>query len=61
MHKSEGMTIGLLGVDLKGVFEAGMTYVALSRGVSLDRMCLHNFSIRGVMTNRKWGWRHAGT
>lgn len=55
------MTIDLLDVDLKGVFEVGMTYVALSRGVSLDRMCLHNFSIRGVMTNRKWGWRHAGT
>lgn len=55
------MTIDLLDVDLKGVFEAGMTYVALSRGVSLDRMCLHNFSIRGVMTNRKWLLGRTGT
>ena len=47
------MTIDLLDVDLQGVFEAGMTYVALSRGVAVDRMCLHNFSLRGVMTNSK--------
>lgn len=30
------MTIDLLDVDLRGVFEAGMTYVALSRGVALE-------------------------
>ncbi len=47
------MTIDLLDVDLRGVFEAGMTYVALSRGVALNRMCLRNFSIRGVITNKK--------
>lgn len=49
------MTIDLLDVDLKGVFEAGMVYVALSRGVALNRMCLHNFSMRGVITNKKFG------
>lgn len=47
------MTIDLLDVDLRGVFEAGMTYVALSRGVSADRMKLRNFALRGVRVNRK--------
>ena len=48
------MTIDLLDVDLHGVFEVGMTYVALSRGVSIDRMKLRNFSMRGIRTNPKW-------
>ena len=54
IHKSQGMTIDLLDVDLRGVFEVGMTYVALSRGVSIDRMKLRNFSMRGIRTNPKW-------
>lgn len=47
------MTIDFLDADLKGVFEDGMTYVALSRGVSIERMKIRNFSIRGVRTNPK--------
>ena len=48
------MTIDLLEVDLTGVFEAGMTYVALSRGVRSDRMCVRGFRESEVKTNKKW-------
>lgn len=48
------MTIDFLDADLKGVFEDGMTYVALSRGVAIDRMKIRNFTIRGVRTNPKY-------
>lgn len=54
------MTIDLLDVDLHGVFEVGMTYVALSRGVSMERMKLRNFSMRGIRTNPKWCARVLG-
>ena len=60
IHKSQGMTIDLLDVDLHGVFEVGMTYVALSRGVSMERMKLRNFSMRGIRTNPKWCARVLG-
>ncbi len=44
IHKSQGMTIDSLLVDLRGVFEYGQAYVALSRGVSLERMQVLNMS-----------------
>ena len=47
------MTIDLLEVDLHGVFEAGMTYVALSRGVSVDHMRVVGFSMSGLKTSPK--------
>ena len=49
------MTIDLLDVDLHGVFEVGMTYVALSRGVSMERMRVTGFSAQSVRSNPKWG------
>lgn len=35
IHKSQGMSISRLEVSLGDIFDAGMGYVALSRGVSL--------------------------
>jgi ATP-dependent DNA helicase PIF1 len=39
----QGMTIDLLEVSMKGIFEYGQAYVALSRAVSLDRVRVRDF------------------
>lgn len=51
IHKSQGMTIDLLDIDLSGAFEISQAYVALSRGVGLDRMRVRNFSKDSVKTS----------
>ena len=38
IHRSQGMTIDCLSVNLTGAFESGLPYVALSRAVSLERL-----------------------
>lgn len=48
VHKSQGMTIDLLDVDLRGAFEISQAYVAISRGVGLDRMRVRNFRRESV-------------
>ena len=45
------MTIDWLDVDLRGVFAPGMTYVALSRGVSCDHMAVRGFRRGEVKTD----------
>ena len=47
------MTINWLEVDLTGVFECGMTYVALSRGVDIRQMAVRGFAERDLKTSRK--------
>lgn len=51
IHKSQGMTIEALEVDLHGVFEYGQAYVALSRAVSLSRLRVRHYSPSVVLTS----------
>ena len=43
VHKSQGMTIPHLSLSLKGVFEYGQAYVALSRATKLDSLNIKGF------------------
>jgi len=43
VHKSQGMTIPNLEVNLRGVFEFGQAYVAMSRGVTLGGLKVKGF------------------
>ena len=43
IHKSQGMTIDWLKVDLSGCFSSGQAYVACSRGTSVSTMEIKNF------------------
>lgn len=43
IHKSQGMSISSLRVDLADVFESGQSYVALSRAVALERLIVSGF------------------
>ena len=53
IHKSQGMTIDCLEVDLEGCFEYGQAYVALSRATSFDELRIINFSARCVKAHPK--------
>jgi hypothetical protein len=53
IHKSQGMTIDLLHVDLKGCFAPGQAYVACSRGRSLKSMTVVNFDPNEIKTSKK--------
>lgn len=44
IHKSQGQTISRLSVDLKGVFEYGQAYVALSRAIDSSNLQVKNFT-----------------
>lgn len=52
IHKSQGQTIERLRIDLGKSFECGMSYVALSRGVSLETVQVVNFSEAKVKTHQ---------
>jgi ATP-dependent DNA helicase PIF1 len=43
IHKSQGMTVDLLEVDLEGAWEEGQVYVAISRARSMDRLRVLNY------------------
>jgi len=53
VHKSQGMTIPNLTVNLKGVFEFGQAYVALSRATVLKLLTLRGFSASSFRAHPK--------
>ena len=53
VHKSQGMTIPNLAVSLRGVFEYGQAYVALSRATKLDLLTLRGFDERAFKAHPK--------
>lgn len=53
IHKSQGMSIDLLEVDLRDVFEAGQAYVALSRARTLEGLRVLGYDPSRFWTNPK--------
>lgn len=51
IHKSQGMTIDWLNVNLKGCFAPGQAYVACSRGRGLHQMTVENFHVSEIRTS----------
>jgi ATP-dependent DNA helicase PIF1 len=53
IHKSQGMTIDCLEVDLRGCFEYGQAYVALSRATAFEQLRVLNFEPQQVKAHPK--------
>ena len=53
IHKSQGMTIGLLETNVGRCFDYGQCYVALSRAVSLEHLCVKDFDTKRVRVHPK--------
>mgnify|MGYP003384170760 CR=1 FL=1 len=51
MHKSQGMSIDRLIVDLDGIFEVGQAYVAISRSTGCDGLQILNYSPKCIHTD----------
>jgi ATP-dependent DNA helicase PIF1 len=53
VHKSQGMTLDKVEIDLNGIFEYGQAYVALSRAKSHYNLSLKNFTCRSCKAHPK--------
>jgi hypothetical protein len=53
IHKSQGLTLDFVIVDLAGAFAEGQVYVALSRARSREGLQVRNFAPDRVRTNRR--------
>jgi len=53
MHKSQGMTLDHVTVDLAGVFSSAQVYVALSRASDEEHLELRNFSVNKVRADER--------
>lgn len=52
IHKSQGLTLDYVMMDLSNCFACGQAYTALSRGRSLNRIRVHGFSADSVKVHR---------
>ncbi|CAJ0960126.1 unnamed protein product, partial [Mesorhabditis belari] len=53
IHKSQGLTLDAVEMDLQKIFAEGQTYVALSRARSLDALKVSGFHANCVRANKK--------
>ena len=51
IHKSQGLSIDCLEIDLRGCFAHGQAYVALSRATSFENLRVKNFSKKCIITS----------
>ena len=52
-HNSQGITVDYAIVDMEGIFQDGMAYVALSRVTSKDGLSIKNFRLGNIFANEK--------
>lgn len=53
IHKSQGLSIDYLHVDLRGCFASGQAYVAMSRATSFDTIKVTNFTPKCVIVSER--------
>jgi len=52
VHKSQGMTLDSVVLDISNIFEEGQAYVALSRVKSLDGLYIKNMNAHKIKANK---------
>ena len=51
-HKMQGQTVDYCEIDMTGIFEDGMGYVALSRVKNLEGLTIRNLAITNIFANK---------
>jgi ATP-dependent DNA helicase PIF1 len=59
IHKSQGQSLRYVDVDLDKTFEFGQAYVALSRAIDLEGLCVRNFGRDKVKVHTDVLWFYA--